>query len=48
MWRNYGIIKSSTDGSFGVGDIIWLSENGDLNSVQGRGGYHMKNGMFLT
>lgn len=33
----YTITKSNTDGSFEVGDIIWLSENGDLNSVQGKG-----------
>lgn len=33
----YTITKSSTDRSFEVGDMIWISENGDLNSVNGKG-----------
>ena len=33
----YTVIKSSSDGTIEVGDIIWLSENGDLNSVNGQG-----------
>ncbi|MCM1235674.1 MAG: hypothetical protein NC489_36730 [Ruminococcus flavefaciens] len=33
----YVVTKSSTDGSFEVGDMVWLSENGDLNSVRGQG-----------
>lgn len=33
----YTITKSSTDRSFEVGDMIWISENGDLNSVKGKG-----------
>lgn len=33
----YTITKSSTDRTFEVGDIIWLSENNDLNSVRGKG-----------
>lgn len=33
----YTVIKSSSDGTIEVGDIIWLSNNGDLNSVKGQG-----------
>lgn len=33
----YCIIKDSSDGTFVKGDIIWKSENGDLNSVTGNG-----------
>lgn len=33
----YTVTKSSSDGDIKVGDIIWLSENGDLNSCQGKG-----------
>lgn len=33
----YTITKSSSDGSFKVGDIIWLSKNGDLNNAMGGG-----------
>lgn len=33
----YVVTKASTDGTFEVGDIIWLSNNGDLNSVMGKG-----------
>jgi len=35
--RLYTVIKASTDGTFEVGDIIWLSNNDDLNSVRGKG-----------
>lgn len=35
--KTYTVTKSSTDGTFEVGDIIWLSENDDLNSVKGKG-----------
>ena len=35
--KAYTVIKSSTDKTIEVGDIIWLSANGDLNSVKGRG-----------
>lgn len=28
----YTVTKPSSDGTFVAGDIIWLSENGDLNS----------------
>ena len=27
----YTVTKPSSDGTFVTGDIIWLSENGDLN-----------------
>jgi len=33
----YTVIKSSTDHSIQEGDLIWLSKNGDLNSVNGQG-----------
>ena len=33
----YTVIKSSTDGTFQMGDFIWLSENGDLNSAKAGG-----------
>lgn len=33
----YTITKSSTDKTFEVGNIIWISDNGDLNSVKGKG-----------
>lgn len=33
----YTVTKSSSDGDIKVGDIIWLSKNGDLNSCQGKG-----------
>lgn len=35
--KTYTVIKSSTDETIEVGDIIWISENGDLNSVKGGG-----------
>lgn len=33
----YCVIKDSSDKMFTKGDIIWKSENGDLNSVTGNG-----------
>ena len=33
----YLVTKSSTDTTFQAGDLIWLSENGDLNSAKGKG-----------
>lgn len=33
----YTVIKASTDRAFEVGDIIWLSDNNDLNSVNNKG-----------
>lgn len=33
----YCVIKDSSDGTFAKGDIIWRSENGDINSVTGNG-----------
>ncbi len=33
----YVIIKSSTDKTFKCGDLIWLSENGDLNNAMAGG-----------
>lgn len=35
--KPYGITKNSSDGTFIIGDIIWFSENGDINSIQGKG-----------
>lgn len=35
--KAYRITKGSSDGTFIPGDIIWLSENGDINSVQAAG-----------
>lgn len=34
----YTVIKSSTDGTIETGNIIWISENGDLN-IAGRKGF---------
>lgn len=33
----YTVTKPSSDGTIEIGDIIWLSDNGDLNSVKGQG-----------
>lgn len=33
----YIVTKSSTDRTYEIGDMIWLSENDDLNSVKGQG-----------
>ena len=33
----YTVTKSSTDETLQVGDIIWLSENGDLNDAKAGG-----------
>lgn len=33
----YTVVKPSTDGSIQIGDIIWLSNNGDLNSTRDKG-----------
>ena len=32
----YVVTKSSTDKTFKIGDIIWLSENGDLNNAMAK------------
>lgn len=31
--KPYRIVKQSTDKTFAVGDLIWISPNGDINSV---------------
>ena len=33
----YTVVKDSTDETIKIGDIVWLSENGDLNIVQDKG-----------
>ena len=33
----YEITKGSSDRTFSVGDIIWMSENGDINTVKAGG-----------
>lgn len=33
----YKVTKPSTDRTFKNGDIIWLSENGDLNNAMAKG-----------
>ena len=33
----YTVTKSSSDETLQVGDIIWLSENGDLNDARAKG-----------
>lgn len=33
----YKVTKASSDGTFNIGDIIWLSNNEDLNSCKGLG-----------
>ena len=35
--KAYRITKGSTDGTFQVGNVIWKSLNGDINSVYGKG-----------
>lgn len=35
--KPYCISKSSSDNTFVPGDLIWVSENGDINSVQADG-----------
>ena len=35
--KPYRVIKSSSDETFASGDIIWISDNGDINSVQAAG-----------
>lgn len=35
--KAYRITKGSSDGTFIPCEIIWLSENGDINSVQAAG-----------
>ena len=35
--KAYTVTKSSTDKTIEFGDIIWLSDNGDLNSIKGQG-----------
>lgn len=35
--KPYRITKDSSDGTFISGEIIWMSENGDINSVQAAG-----------
>ena len=43
----YTVTKPSSDGTFVAGDIIWLSENGDLNSCKERAGSQRQNGILL-
>lgn len=33
----YVVTKNSTDGTFRVGDLIWLSDNSDLNNASAKG-----------
>lgn len=33
----YVVTKNSTDGTFRVGDLIWLSDNLDLNNATAKG-----------
>lgn len=33
----YKVKKSSSNKQINAGDLIWVSKNGDLNSVEGRG-----------
>ena len=33
----YKVTMASSDGTFNIGDIIWLSNNEDLNSCKGCG-----------
>ena len=35
--KPYRITKSSSDRTFVSGDIIWMSENGDINNVHAAG-----------
>lgn len=38
----YIVTKGSTDGTIEMGDIIWISENRDLN-IAGRKGFLIEN-----
>ena len=42
--RLYVVTKGSSDGTFKAGDVIWLSQNGDLNNCNGGGWLSEKNG----
>lgn len=33
----YRVVKGSSDGTFIKGDVLWKSENGDINSIAGNG-----------
>lgn len=33
----YRVVKDSSDGTFVKGDILWKSENGDINSINNCG-----------
>lgn len=33
----YRVVKDSSDGTFIKGDVLWKSENGDINSATGIG-----------
>ena len=35
--KPYRIVKQSTDKTFVAGDVIWISANGDINSINGMG-----------
>lgn len=35
--RLYEVTKGSSDGTFQVGDLIWMSDNGDINNVRACG-----------
>lgn len=35
--KAYRIINGSSDGTFEKGEVIWKSENGDINSIQANG-----------
>lgn len=35
--RLYVVTKGSSDGTFKAGDVIWLSQNGDLNNCNAGG-----------
>lgn len=35
--KPYRITKGSSDGTFAFGEVIWVSDNGDINSLQAAG-----------
>lgn len=36
-FKPYRVTKSSSDRTFVSGEIIWISENGDINSIPDKG-----------
>lgn len=44
----YNVTKTSSDGNIQIGEKIWISENGDLNSTRAGGGCLSENEWNVT